>query len=121
QPAIVADLAGRVYGNPDGAATAELLHGRAAGDVDRLPAPRAAAERALRRGHDPAAPGQSTRSLGRRMTITANASDPGVTAEETRRSTIVVTHFSRRPGPTTFSIERLFEDVRRHLPPDIEA
>ncbi len=55
------------------------------------------------------------------MKTTESAPDPGVTAEETRRSTIVVTHFSRRPGPATFSIERLFEDVRRHLPPDIEA
>lgn len=32
---------------------------------------------------------------------------------------IAVTHFLRAPGPHNFSIERLHEDVRRHLPGDI--
>lgn len=32
---------------------------------------------------------------------------------------ITVTHFLRAPGPHNFSIERLYEDVRRHLPGDI--
>jgi glycosyltransferase involved in cell wall biosynthesis len=34
---------------------------------------------------------------------------------------IRVTQFMRRPSPGAFSIERLFEDVRRHLPSGIEA
>lgn len=32
-----------------------------------------------------------------------------------------VVHFQRRPGPGAFSVERLFEDVRATLPPDIHV
>lgn len=34
---------------------------------------------------------------------------------------INVTHFMRKPGASAYSIERLFEDVRTHLPPDIHV
>ena len=32
-----------------------------------------------------------------------------------------ITYFHRKPGPTHFSLERVFEDVRAHLPADIRA
>ena len=32
-----------------------------------------------------------------------------------------VTHFMRRPHPAAFSIERLYNDVRHHLPSDISV
>jgi glycosyltransferase involved in cell wall biosynthesis len=34
---------------------------------------------------------------------------------------IGVTHFMRRPRASNFSVERLFEDVRGHLPPDVRV
>lgn len=34
---------------------------------------------------------------------------------------IGVTHFMRRPGPGRYSLERLYDDVRQHLPRDIDV
>ena len=34
---------------------------------------------------------------------------------------IEVVHFQRRPGPRAFSIERLFDDLRAALPPDVRV
>lgn len=42
-------------------------------------------------------------------------------ANATRADRVTVVQFQRRPGPGTFSVERLFEDVRAAMPPDIHV
>lgn len=46
----------------------------------------------------------------------ADARHAGIPAE--KRPVIKITQFMRRPRANAFSMERLFEDVRAHLPPD---